>query len=100
MRQHPEGLHLYTERGRELVRVPAAPGAEMREMVAAIDEGRPSFPEHNWGRATLECCIGMIESSRQRKEIQLGYQSPSPVKLPEPLNNGGSTDLYAHNLWR
>ena len=100
MRQHPEGLYLYTERGRELIKVPAKPGAEMREMVGAINEGRPTFPDHNWGRATLECCIGMIESSRQRKEVYLEYQSPSPVTMPEPLKKGGSTDLYAHNLWR
>jgi phthalate 4,5-cis-dihydrodiol dehydrogenase len=99
MRQHPEGLYLYTERGRELVPVAAQPGAEMREMVAALSEGRPSFPDHNWGRATLECCIGIIESSRQRREISLEYQSASPVKMPEPLKKGGSPDLYAHNLW-
>ena len=86
MRQHPEGFYIYTERGRELVKVPAAPGAEMREMVTAVNEGRPTFPDHNWGRATLECCIGMIESSRQHKEIDLEYQSPSPVKMPEPWN--------------
>ncbi|MPZ15482.1 MAG: hypothetical protein GEU73_13855 [Chloroflexi bacterium] len=100
MRQHPEGLYLYTERGRELIPVPSNPGAEMREMVSAINEGRPSFPDHHWGRATLECCIGMIESSRQRQEIQLEYQCPSPVKIPEPLKKGGSPDLYTHNLWR
>jgi len=100
MRQHPEGLYLYTERGRELIRVPAAPGAEMREMVGAINEGRLTFPDHHWGRATLECCIGMIESSRRRQEIDLEYQSPSPVRMPEPLKAGGSSDLYARNLWR
>jgi len=100
MRQHPEGLYLYTERGRELVPVPAAPGAEVREMVAAITERRPTFPDHNWGRASLECCIGMIESSRQRKELEFEYQSPSPVRMPEPLKRGGSPDRYAHNIWR
>jgi len=98
MRQHPEGLFLYTERGRELIRVAAAPGAEMREMVSALDGGRPTFPDHNWGRATLECCIGMIESSRQRREMTLEYQSPSPVKMPDPLKTGGSPDLYAQHL--
>ena len=100
MRQHPEGLYLYTERGRELIRVPAAPGAEVREMVGAIHEGRPTFPDHNWGRATLECVIGMIESSRQHKEIEFQYQSESPVKMPEPLKKGGSPDFYAGNIWR
>jgi phthalate 4,5-cis-dihydrodiol dehydrogenase len=100
MRQHPEGLYLYTEQGRELIQVPANPGAEMREMVGAITENRPSFPDHNWGRATLECCIGIIESSRQGREIELGVQCPSPVRIPEPLKQGGSPDLYAHNLWR
>lgn len=99
LRQHPEGLYLYTERGRELVPVAARPGAEMREMVAAIHEGRPSFPDHNWGRATLECCIGVIESSRQGRELSLEYQCPSPVTMPEPLKKGGSPDLYAHDLW-
>jgi len=100
MRQHPEGLFLYTERGRELVQVPAKPGAEVREMVGALTEGRPTFPDHNWGRATLECCIGMIESSRQRREILLAYQCPSPVRMPEPLKPGGSPDYYAQDIWR
>jgi phthalate 4,5-cis-dihydrodiol dehydrogenase len=99
MRQHPEGLYLYTERGRELIKVPARPGAEVREMVAALNEGRPTFPDHNWGRASLECCIGMIESARQRKEIYLTSQSPSPVKMPEPLKPGGSPDRYAQDIW-
>lgn len=99
MRQHPEGLYLYTERGRELVQVPARPGAELREMVSALNEDRPTFPDHRWGRATLECCVAMIESSRQRREFMLEYQTPSPVTIPEPLKPGGSPDAYAHNLW-
>jgi hypothetical protein len=41
----------------------------------------------------------MIESSRQRREVQLEYQSPSPVVMPEPLKAGGSPDLYAQNIW-
>src|SRR6266542_3550484 len=98
MRQHPGGLYLYTERGREVMPVDARPGAEVRDMVGAVNERRRSFPDHNWGRATLECCIGMIESSRRKQEMTLEYQSPSPVKMPDPLKTGGSPDLYAQHL--
>jgi phthalate 4,5-cis-dihydrodiol dehydrogenase len=97
MRQHPEGFYLYKDGARQLIQVPERPGGELRELVESIQEDRPAFPDHNWGRATLECCIGMIESSRQHREIELHSQSPSPVVMPPPLK-ADTTDYYATNI--
>ncbi len=83
IRQSPEGLYVYTEDGREEVEVEPDINTrgftELRELSAALEENRPVFPNHLWGRASLEACVAMIESSRQQKELELQYQVPSPV---------------------
>jgi phthalate 4,5-cis-dihydrodiol dehydrogenase len=84
IRQSPEGLFVYTEDGREEVEVDADINTrgftELRELSAAIEENRPVFPNHLWGRASLEACVAMIESSRQNRELELQYQVPSPLR--------------------
>lgn len=84
IRQSPEGLYVYTEDGREEVEVDPDINTrgftELRELSAALEEGRPVFPNHLWGRATLEACVAMIESSRQNRELELRYQVPSPLR--------------------
>ena len=44
------------------------------------DRRKPAFPDARWSRATLETCIAIIESSRERKELLLKYQVPSPLR--------------------
>ncbi len=84
IRQSAEGLYVYTEDGREEVEVEPDINTrgftELRELSLAIEENRPVFPNHLWGRASLEGCVAMIESSRQQKEIELQYQVPSPLR--------------------
>jgi phthalate 4,5-cis-dihydrodiol dehydrogenase len=82
IRQSPDGLYVYTEKGREEV-VPTARelrAGEIQALVDAVRGGTQSFPDVRWGRATLEMCIAMIESSRERKEILLKHQVPSPIR--------------------
>jgi len=83
IRQSPDGLYVYTEDGREEVAVEPDVNtrgfSELRELRAAMDEGRPVFPNHLWGRASLEACMAVIQSSRENREIELRYQVPSPV---------------------
>jgi phthalate 4,5-cis-dihydrodiol dehydrogenase len=81
MRQSPDGLYLYTEKGREEVELTGRElrAGEIQELVDALREKRPSFPDVRWGRATLEACLAMRQSGQQHREVQMQYQVPSPL---------------------
>jgi phthalate 4,5-cis-dihydrodiol dehydrogenase len=85
IRQSPEGLYVYTADGREEIAVPPDTNTrgytELRELRASMDEDRPIFPDATWGRASLEACMAMIQSSREGRELPLQYQVPSPLRL-------------------
>jgi phthalate 4,5-cis-dihydrodiol dehydrogenase len=36
------------------------------------------FHGGRWGAATLEVCLAMLESAKEREEIYLSHQVPSP----------------------
>ncbi|HUK58065.1 MAG TPA: Gfo/Idh/MocA family oxidoreductase [Stellaceae bacterium] len=79
IRQSPDGLYLYSESGCEEIPVARQMGraAELIELRDALAEGRPVFPDGTWGRATLEVCLGILESSRTRRDVTLRHQVPS-----------------------
>lgn len=79
IRQSPDGLYLYTDAGCEEISVARRHGraAELIELRDALASGRPVFPDGRWGRATLEVCLGILESSREHREIRLSRQGPS-----------------------
>jgi phthalate 4,5-cis-dihydrodiol dehydrogenase len=84
IRQTPDGLFLYGESAKKEIPVPAGRRgreAEIEELYDAVVNGRPIFHDGRWGEATLEVCLAIIESSRQRKEILLSHQVPSPDSL-------------------
>ncbi len=78
IRQSPGGVYVYAEGGRE--EIPCAPdagrSAELRELHQAVVQDRPAFPDGRWGKATLEVCIAMLQSSKERREIALKHQLP------------------------
>ena len=80
IRQSPDGLYVYTQEGRE--QAPCGPrygrAAELMELRAALVEERPVFPDGTWGKATLEVCLAMLRSSRERREVRLEHQAPCP----------------------
>ncbi len=82
IRQSPDGLYVYTEKGREEVLMTERElrAGEIQALVDAIRESQPSFPDVRWGRATLEACIAMIDSRCERKEIIMKHQVPSPLR--------------------
>ncbi len=82
VRQSPDGVYVYTERGREEVPITERElrAGEVQALVAAVRENRPAFPDARWSRATLEACIAIIQSSRERREILMQYQVPSPLR--------------------
>jgi phthalate 4,5-cis-dihydrodiol dehydrogenase len=87
LRQSPDGIYLYDADGcRE---VPCDKGSgrgdELVELRDSIREGRAPFPDGRWGKATLEICLAMMQSSRERKEIALQHQTACPAATPETV---------------
>jgi predicted dehydrogenase len=80
IRQSPDGLYVYTENGCEDVKAPPHHGraAELIELREAITGKRDPFPDGKWGRATLELCMAMLQSSKAQREITLSHQTPVP----------------------
>jgi phthalate 4,5-cis-dihydrodiol dehydrogenase len=78
IRQSPGGVYVYAEGGREEIpcAVDAGRSAELRELQQAIAQDRPAFPDGRWGKATLEVCIAMLQSSNEHREIALMHQLP------------------------
>lgn len=50
--------------------------AELEELYDAVVHGKPLWHDGRWGLATLEVCLAIIESGKQRKEIMLRHQVP------------------------
>jgi hypothetical protein len=86
MRQTPDGLMIYTEEGvRELPLEPKM--YTINELDIMLDAWTNDAPlashDGRWGKATTEVCLGLIASSRDRRETLLRYQVPyhaQPVK--------------------
>ena len=47
---------------------------ELRELYDAVVKGGPVHHDGRWGMATLEVCLAMLESAKQRREVQLSHQ--------------------------
>lgn len=81
MRQSPDGVYVYTDDGCEEVR--CSPyldrATELHEMSQAVAQGRPVFPDARWGRATLEVILAILQSGRERRDVELAFQGPAPV---------------------
>jgi phthalate 4,5-cis-dihydrodiol dehydrogenase len=80
IRQSPDGLYVYTEKGREellLERQARGRLAELNELYESIVDGREAFHSGEWGTATLEVCFGILESAKLHKEIAMRRQVAS-----------------------
>ena len=81
IRQTPDGLRIYGETEQQQINLPAGSRgreAEIDELYEAVMKGRPVFHDGRWGAATLEVCLAMLDSAKERKEIFLSHQVPSP----------------------
>jgi phthalate 4,5-cis-dihydrodiol dehydrogenase len=76
IRQSPDGLLVYSDKGRE--EVPLPNDKSPRDLVIAefadAIAGRVVTHTGRWGLANLEVCAAAIESSRTGKEIELKHQ--------------------------
>ena len=88
VRQSPDGLYVYDENGRREIVVPDAPRryttAELDLMYdAVINDRPPATHDGAWGKATVEVCLAIHESSRTGQPVAMrhqtayrGYQAP------------------------
>lgn len=81
LRQSRTGLFCYEENGVTEIPCPKWEGpitVEMRDFYEAITEEKPVGHDGRWGKATLEVCLALLQSSRENQEIGLFHQVPSP----------------------
>jgi phthalate 4,5-cis-dihydrodiol dehydrogenase len=83
IRHSKYGLYVYDDEG--MHDVDLSPGrvmgvgqrrAELEELYDGVINDRPLFHDGRWGMATLEVCLAMMESGKERKEIMLTRQRP------------------------
>ena len=48
--------------------------AEVEELYQAVVNHRPVFHDGRWGEATLEVCLAILESAKERREVHLSHQ--------------------------
>jgi predicted dehydrogenase len=77
MRQSADGILIYGENGKR--EVPIEKGvvgrqAEVAELYEAVTQGRRIFHDGRWGEATLEVCLGILQSAAERREIMMTRQ--------------------------
>lgn len=82
IRQSPDGLYVYTEEGQREIACSKSRGgraAELQELYKGIAQERPVFPDGRWGKATLEACMAILKSSKEKREIELAHQVSCPI---------------------
>lgn len=84
MRQSPNGLYVYGNEGTTEIPVDAWSGPrspELDELYNALYHEKPVLHSGEWGLATLEACLAIMESGREHREIVLRHQ----VSVPEGI---------------
>ncbi len=81
IRQSQYGLYVHSDEG--VKDVPLSEGgtsrrAELEELCNAVVLNRPIRHTGPWGMATLEVCLAIMQSARERREIFLSHQVPAP----------------------
>ena len=82
MRQSPRGLHVYSDAGNREEVIQEIRGnyiPEIDELAAALFEEQPVLHSGEWGMATLEVCLAIMQSAREHREIQLERQVGVPA---------------------
>lgn len=85
LRQSRFGIYIHSDAGKEDIDL--TPGramgvsqrrAELEELYDSVVGGKPVWHDGRWGMATLEACLAIMQSGRERKEIMLRHQIPVP----------------------
>ncbi|MDI5936090.1 Gfo/Idh/MocA family protein [Halomonas kalidii] len=81
LRPMPHGVQVYahTRRYLEPLSPPEIPRREvLDELVGAIRHGCRPTHTGEWGMATMEVCLAMLESARHDREVMLSHQASVP----------------------
>jgi phthalate 4,5-cis-dihydrodiol dehydrogenase len=96
LRHSAQGIWVYGDEGRREIPIDDAPGAvgrraELTELYDSVMLNKPVYHDGRWGMATLEVCLALLESSRERREVKLTHQVPvhpeydSTLQLAAPV---------------
>ena len=80
IRPLPECVRIYADN--EIIDHPLDPPTVPRsevidELCAAVLDNAPPLHSGEWGRATFEACLAIIQSANEAREIRLGHQVPT-----------------------
>jgi phthalate 4,5-cis-dihydrodiol dehydrogenase len=81
LRPLPTGVMIYGDNELRLdpLPKPQVPRAEViDELYAAIVDGIRPLHDGRWAMATLEVCLAMLQSARERRDIELQHQVGAP----------------------
>ncbi len=81
IRQSLHGLRLYDNDGVREVPVERKSGgraAELQSLYDGVVHDKPIFHDGRWGMATLEVCLGMLDSAKQGAQVEMTRQ----VRMP------------------
>jgi phthalate 4,5-cis-dihydrodiol dehydrogenase len=81
IRQSQFGLYVHSDEGtKDVPLVSGGPSrrAELEELYNAVVLDKPIRHTGPWGMATLEVCLAIMQSAKERKEIFLSHQVPAP----------------------
>ncbi len=84
MRQTPTGIVIHGDDGDEQIEIPAGEGYNRRYGAVEVDEVHRAvrtgtavrIHDGRWGKATLEAVLGILQSSKERKEVYMHHQVP------------------------
>lgn len=86
VRQSAQGIYVHSDAGKQDFPILAGRQmgvaqrrAELEELYAAVVGGKPLWHDGRWGMATLEVCLAIMDSARERREIMLSHQVPVPA---------------------
>ena len=82
IRQSQYGLFIHSDEGTKDVPLLGGGGpsrrGELEELYNAVLLDKPIRHTGPWGMATLEVCLAVMQSARERREIVLSHQVPAP----------------------
>ena len=79
IKQTQDGILIYGEEEKKeipLAQAMVGRQAEITELYEAVVNGRPMFHDGRWGEATLEVCLGILQSAAERREVYMSHQVP------------------------
>ena len=86
LRQSPFGIFVHSDKGTEDVPLDgnanpvSGRSAELEELYGAVVHNRPVQHSGPWGMATLEVCLAIMQSAKERREIRLSHQVSAPTE--------------------